>query len=43
MKNCNVIINQKNFYDRATDFDIKSYEEIRKLTAGQGENCTTVC
>ena len=34
----NVIINGKNFYDQAIDSDIKRYEEIRKLTTGQGEN-----
>ena len=39
----NVIINGKNFYDQATDSDIKRYEEIRKLTTGQGEDYTTGC
>ena len=34
-----MIINGKNFYDQA--IDIKRYEEIRKLTTWQGENCTT--
>ena len=41
--NYNVIINGKNFYDQAIDSDIKLYKEIRKLTAGQGEDCTTRC
>ena len=40
IKNYNVIINGKNFYDQPTDSDIKRYEEIRKLTTGQGENYT---
>ena len=35
--NYNVTINGKNFYDQATDSDIKRYEEIRKLTTGQNE------
>ena len=39
--NYNVIINGKNFYDQA--IDIKRYEEIRKLTTGQGECYTTGC
>ena len=43
VKNCNVIINGKNFYDQPTDSDIKWFEEIRKLTTGQGENYTTRC
>ena len=33
----------KNFYDQAIDSDIKRYEEIRKLTAGQGEDYTSGC
>ena len=35
------IINGKNFYDQAIDWDIKQYEGTRKLTIGQGEDCTT--
>ena len=31
MKNYNVIINGKNFYDQPIDSDIKRYEELRKL------------
>ena len=30
-------------YDQAVDSDITQYEEIRKLTAGQGEDYTTGC
>ena len=41
IKNYNVIINGKDFYDQAIDSDIKRYEEIIKLTTGQGEDCTT--
>ena len=41
--NYNVIIIGKNFYDQAVDSDIKRYKEIRKLTTGQGEDCTTGC
>ena len=43
IKNYNVIINGKHFYDPAIDSDIKKYEEIRKLTTGQGEDYTTEC
>ena len=39
--NYNIIINEKNFYDQLIDSDIKRYEEIRKLTTTQGEDCTT--
>ena len=43
IKNYNVIIIGKNFYDQAIDSGIKRYEEIRKLTTGQGEDYTTGC
>ena len=38
-----MIINVKSFYDQRIDSDIKRYEEIRKLTTGQGEDYTTGC
>ena len=42
--NYNVIItDEKNFYEKAVDSDIKWFEEIGKLTAGQGEDYTTRC
>ena len=41
--NYNVFINGKNFYGQAIDSNIKRYEEIRKLTTGQGEDYTTEC
>ena len=43
IKNYNVIINRKNFYDQAIDSDIKRCEEIRKSTTGQEEDYTTGC
>ena len=30
-------------FEQAIDSDRKQYEEIRKLTIGQGEHCTTGC
>ena len=41
--NYNVIISGRNFYDQPIDSHIKRYEEIRKLTTGQGEYYTTGC
>ena len=41
IKNHNVIINGKNFYDQPINSDIKRYEQVRKLTTGQVEDCTT--
>lgn len=43
IKNYNVIISGKNFYDQPIDFNIKWYEEKRKLTTGQVEDYTTGC
>ena len=43
VKNYNVIINGKNFYDQAIDSDIKLYEENKKLTTGQSEDYIIRC
>ena len=43
IKNDNVIVSGKNFYDQAIDSDIKRYEEIRKLTIGQEEDYIIEC
>ena len=43
IKNYNLIINRKNFYDQGIDSDIKRYKETRKLTTGQSEDYTTWC
>ena len=37
------MINEKNFYGKEIDFDIKRYEEIWKLTTGQDEDYNTRC
>ena len=36
IKNYNDIIKRQNFFDHFTNSDIKWYEEIKKLTTGQG-------
>ena len=38
-----MIIHRKYVYDQAIDSDIKRYEEIRKITTGQGGDYTTGC
>ena len=43
IKNFNVIINGRIFYDQVVDSGIRWYKEIRKLTTGQGEDYTTAC
>ena len=41
--NYNAIMNGKRFHSQVFDSDIKQYEEIRKLTTGQGEDYTSGC
>ena len=43
IKNYNVIINGKKFYDQPIDSYVKQYEEIRKLATGQSKDYTTGC
>ena len=43
IKNYNVIINGKDFYNQSIDSDTKRYNEIRKLTTGQDEYFTSGC
>ena len=43
IKNHNVIISGKNFYDQSIDPDIKRYKEIRKLTTRQGKDYNARC
>ena len=41
IKNYNIITKGKNFYNKPIHFDMKGYKEIKKLTRGQSEYCTT--
>ena len=34
---------EKTFYYQRIDGDIKQYEDVRKLTTGQGDDCSTGC
>ena len=43
IKNYNIIISGKIFYDQPTDSDTKRSEETRKLTTRQGEDYATGC
>ena len=44
VKHYKVIVNRMNFYDHLIDYNIKQYEEIRKLTKVRGEDrITTGC
>ena len=43
IKDYNAKIDHKNFFDQPINNDIKTYENIRKIAAGQGDNYTTGC
>ena len=39
----NVIIDEKNFFDQPVKNDKVTYENIRKIATGQGDDYTTDC
>ena len=41
--NYNIEIDGRNFYDQAINDSIKQYDEIRKISTGQGDDYTTGC
>ena len=43
IKNYNIEIDGKNFYDQIINDTIKQYAEFRKKSTGQGDNYTTGC
>ena len=43
IKNYNVLIDGRKFYDQPVDDLIKQYDEVRNLSTGQGDDYTTGC
>ena len=43
IKDYNVIINCRNFFDQPTKNDIKTLDNIRKIATGQGDGYTAGC
>ena len=43
IKNYNIEIDGRNFYDQSINDSIKQNDEIRKISAGQGDDYTTGC
>ena len=41
INNYNIEIDGRNFYDQSINYLIKQYDEIRKISTGQGDNYTT--
>ena len=43
IENYNIEIDGRNFYDQPINDSIKQYDEIRKISIGQGDDYTTGC
>ena len=43
IKDCNVKIDGRNYFDQPINVDIKTYENIWKIATGQGYDYTTFC
>ena len=43
IKDYHVTIDGKNFFDQPINSDLKTYENIRKIATGQGDDYTTGC
>ena len=43
IKNCNIEIDGRSFYDQPINDSIKQYDEIRKISTGQDDDYTTGC
>ena len=43
IKNYNIEIDRRNFYDQRINDSVKQYDEIRKISTGKGDNYTTGC
>ena len=43
IKNYNVLIDGRNFYDQPINDLIKQYDEVTKVSTGQGDDYTTGC
>ena len=43
IENYNIEIDGRNFYDQPINDSIKQYDEVRKISTGQGDDYTAVC
>ena len=41
IKDYNVVMNQRNFFDQSIKNDLKTYDNIRKIATCRGDDCTT--
>ena len=43
IKDYNVIVHGRNFFDQPIENDLKTFDNIRKIAIGQSDNYTTGC
>ena len=43
IKYSNVMTNGKNIFNQSLKIDLQTYDNIRKIVIGQGDDCTTCC
>ena len=43
LKNSNVVIDERNFFDQPLKNNLIIYDNIRKIAIGRGDHCTTGC
>ena len=43
IKDCSVMIDGKNVFDQPINSNLKTYENIRKIATGQGDDYKTIC
>ena len=42
INNYNVVIDRRNFFDQPVKNSLRTYDNIRKIATGQGDDCTTI-
>ena len=43
IKDYNVVIDGRNLFDQSIKSDLKTYDNIRNIATGQGDDCTNRC
>ena len=42
IENCNVLVDEKNFYDQPINDLTKQYDDVRKVSIGEGDDYTEI-
>ena len=43
IKDYNVMVNGRNFFDQPVKNDLRTFDNIQKIATGQGDSCATGC